>query len=194
MLLIQEVSNRTRAYRVSRPVCLLGFLVVVCLLTGSFQEAGATTIYSYVDERGNAVMTDNYNNIPERYRSKVQITESSPSSRSSGSPMANLHTSVTHLTKDIAKGMKALAPDIPGMSSYQSQILTYAGLIALICLMAMYLSSGQVTRFLALWCLILVGLATPVLLYVSKDGPLDILRGKAGEIQEKQQDRLKHAQ
>jgi hypothetical protein len=60
--------------------------------------------------------------------------------------------------------------------------------------MAMYLSRGQVTRFLALWFLILLGLATPVLLYVSKDGPVDILRGKAGEIQEKQQDRLKHAQ
>ena len=92
------------------------------------------------------------------------------------------------------KGMQGLAPDIPGMTSYQSQILTYAGLMALICLAVMHLSRGQVMRFLALWCLILLGLATPVLLYVSKDGPLDVLRGKAGEIQEKQQDRLKHAQ
>jgi hypothetical protein len=49
-------------------------------------------------------------------------------------------------------------------------------------------------RFLALWCLILLGLATPVLMYVSKDGPVDILRGKAGEIQEKQQEHLKQAQ
>jgi hypothetical protein len=183
----------TRAHRVSQPLCLLGVILLGCLVQGLFQEAGATTIYSYVDERGTAVMTDNYNNIPERYRSKVQITETSPSSHSTGSPMATLHNSVTHVTKDIAQGMKGLAPDIPGMSSYQSQILTYAGLIALVCLAAMYLSRGQVTRFLALWCLILVGLATPVLLYVSKDGPLDILRGKAGEIQEKQQDRLKQA-
>ena len=194
MLMREEVSRRTNVHRVSQLLCLPGFILLGCLVPGLFQEAGATTIYSYVDERGTPVMTDNYNNIPERYRSKVQVTETSPSSHSTGSPMANLHNSVTHLTNDIGKGVKALAPDIPGMSSYQSQILTYAGLIALICLMAMYLSSGQVTRFLALWCLVLVGLATPVLLYASKDGPLDVLRGKAGEIQEKQQDRLKNVQ
>jgi len=185
---------RMRAYLVIQPLCLLGVLLFGWLLPGSLQEAGATTIYSYVDEQGTPVMTDNYNTIPERYRSKVKITDTSPSSPSTGSPMANLHTSVTHVTNDILKGMKGLVPDIPGMTSNQSQLLTYAGLIALICLMAMYLSRSQVTRLLALWCLLLLGLATPVLLYVSKDGPIDILRGKAAEIQEKQQDRLKHAQ
>jgi hypothetical protein len=194
MVMLEEGSMRMRAYLVIQPLCLLGVLLLGWLLPGSLQEAGATTIYSYVDEQGTPVMTDNYNTIPERYRSKVKITDTSPSSQSTGSPMANLHNSVTHVTNDILKGMKGLVPDIPGMTSYQSQILTYAGLIALICIMAMYLSRSQVTRFLALWCLLLLGLATPVLLYVSKDGPIDILRGKAGEIQEKQQDRLKHAQ
>jgi hypothetical protein len=183
-----------RAYLIVQQRCLLGILFSGWLLCGFFQEAQATTIYSYVDEQGTPVMTDNYNSIPARYRTKVKVTESSPSVHSPGSPMANLHGSVTQLTNDLSKGMKGLVPSIPGMTSYQSQILTYAGLAALICLMAMYLSRGQVTRFLALWCLILLGLATPVLLYVSKDGPVDILRGKAGEIQEKQQDHLKHAQ
>jgi hypothetical protein len=183
-----------RAHLIIQPLCLVGMLFSVWLLCGFFQEAHATTIYSYVDEQGTAVMTDNYNTIPERYRSKAKITESSPSVHSSGSPMGNLHGSVTQLTNDLSMGMKGLVPNIPGMTSYQSQILTYAGLAALICLMAMYLSRGQVTRFLALWCLVLLGLATPVLMYVSKDGPVDILRGKAGEIQEKQQDHLKHAQ
>jgi len=185
---------QTKAYLIIHAFCLLGILLSVWLLLGFFQEVYATTIYSYVDEQGTAVMTDNYNSIPERYRSKVKINESSPSSRSTGSPMANLHSSVTHLSNDLLKGMTGLMPDIPGMTSYQSQILIYAGLMALVCVMAMYLSRGQVTKFLALWCLVLLGLATPVLLYVSKDGPVDVLRGKAGEIQEKQQDRLKNAQ
>jgi hypothetical protein len=183
-----------RAHLIIQLCYLVGILFSVWLLCGFLQEAHATTIYSYVDEQGTAVMTDNYNSIPARYRSKAKVTESSPSTHSSGSPMANLHGSVTQLTNDLSKGVKGLIPNIPGMTSYQSQVLTYAGLIALICLMAMYLSRGQVTRFLALWFLILLGLATPVLLYVSKDGPVDILRGKAGEIQEKQQDHLKHAQ
>lgn len=193
MVRIEEGLMRMRARLIIRPLCLVGILASGWFLPGYFQEAYATTIYSYVDEHGTPVMTDNYNTIPERYRSKVKVTESSPSSHSTGSPMANLHSSVTHLTKDLSKGVKALVPDIPGMTSYQSQILTYAGLSAMVCLMAMYLSRGQVARFLTLWLLILLGLATPVLLYVSKDGPAGILRGKAGEIQEKQQDRLKQA-
>jgi hypothetical protein len=185
---------KMRAYLIIQQRCLVGFLFSGWLLCGFFQVAHATTIYSYMDEQGAPVITDNYNTIPPRYRSKVKVTESSPPSHSSGSPMANLHGSVTQLTNDFSKGMKGLVPNIPGMTSYQSQVLTYAGVAALICLMAMYLSRGQVTRFLALWCLILLGLATPVLMYVSKDGPVDILRGKAGEIQEKQQDHLKQAQ
>ena len=36
-------------------------------------------------------------------------------------------------------------------------------------LVAMYLSKGQVVRLLALWCLIMLGLATPVL-YVRVEG------------------------
>jgi hypothetical protein len=193
MVMTGATSTGMRIDRMIRLFCLMGILFSGWLLPGIFQEADATTIYSYVDEQGTPVMTDNYNTIPERYRSKVKVSESSPSSRSTGSPLANFHSSVTHLTKDLSKGMKGMVPDIPGMTSYQSQILTYAGLIALVCLFTMHLSRGQVMRFLALWLLIVLGLATPVLLYISKDGPADVLRGKAGEIQEKQQDRLKQA-
>src|SRR5262245_10568867 len=193
MVRIEEGLMQMRTRLMIRPLCLVGILVSGWPLPGFFQEANATTIYSYVDEHGTPVMTDNYNTIPERYRSKVKVTETSPSSHSTGSPFANLHSSVTHLTKDLSKGMNGLVPDIPGMTSYQSLFRTYAGLIALVCLWAMHLSRGQVARFLALWLLIVVGLVTPVLLYTSKDGPADILRGKAGEIQEKQQDRLKQA-
>ncbi len=185
---------RSRAYPIIQQFCLPGLILLGLLGSGLFLEVYATTLYSYVDERGTAVVTDNYNNIPERYRSKVKITEASPSARSVGSSIANLHNSVTHWTNDTLQSVSGLAPDIPGMTPYQSRVLTFAGLIAIICCMAMYLSRGQITRFLALWCLILLGLATPILLYVSKDGPVDVLRGKAGEIQEKQQDRLKHAQ
>ena len=38
-------------------------------------EASATAIYSYIDEQGTPVMTDNFNTIPERYRTKVKTTE-----------------------------------------------------------------------------------------------------------------------
>ncbi|MEP6891437.1 MAG: hypothetical protein ABI955_12165 [Nitrospirota bacterium] len=40
--------------------------------------ASATTIYSYIDERGTPVLTDNFESIPERYRAKVRVTEQTP--------------------------------------------------------------------------------------------------------------------
>ncbi|HEY7534046.1 MAG TPA: hypothetical protein VH681_14845 [Nitrospiraceae bacterium] len=171
------------------------WLCVLSLVAGFVlcDRAVATTIYSYVDERGNAVMTDNYDTIPVQYRSKVKITES-PSDRAAGTHIGELQRSISHSVRGLVQEVGGLAPNISGLSPHQSQILTWAGVIALICIAVMYLSRGQVTRFLALWFLVLVGIATPVLMYTSKGGPTDVFRTKAGEIQEKQQDRLKQAQ
>ena len=38
-------------------------------------EALATTIYSYIDDQGTPVITDNFKTIPERYRARVRTTE-----------------------------------------------------------------------------------------------------------------------
>jgi hypothetical protein len=82
------------------------------------------------------------------------------------------------------------APNISGLSPSQSEILTYAGLAAIVLLAAMNLSKGPFIRLLALWCLIMIGLATPVLMYVSNDGPMDIMKNKAAQIEKKHQDRV----
>jgi hypothetical protein len=55
----------------------------------------------------------------------------------------------------------------------------------------MYMSKGQGIRLLALWCLIMLGLGTPVLMYVSNDGPMDVMQKQAAQSEKKQQDRLK---
>jgi hypothetical protein len=86
------------------------------------------------------------------------------------------------------------AIEIPGFSPHQSQVLTYAGILGLICIVAANLSRSQVVRFLSLWLLIMIGIATPVLLYVSQDGPASIMRSKASQIQDKQLERFKSAQ
>ena len=55
--------------------------------------------------------------------------------------------------------------------------------------LAMYMSKGQMVRLLALWCLIMLGLATPVLMYVSKDGPMDVMKYKASQVEKQHQNR-----
>jgi len=82
-------------------------------------------------------------------------------------------------------------PNISGLSASQSTILTYAGVAAIILVIAMYMSKGQSIRLLALWCLIMLGLGTPVLLYVSADGPMDVMQKQAAQNEKKVQDRLK---
>jgi len=53
------------------------------------------------------------------------------------------------------------------------------------------MSKGQSIRLLALWCLIMLGLGTPVLMYVSKDGPMDVIQKQAAQNEKKHQDRLR---
>ena len=57
-------------------------------------------------------------------------------------------------------------------------------------LVAMNVMKGQFIRLLAMWCLIMLGLATPVLMYVSDDGPMDVMKNKASQVEKKHQDRV----
>jgi hypothetical protein len=82
------------------------------------------------------------------------------------------------------------APEISGLSPAQSKILTSAGLVGLICVIAMYMSRSQVIKFLSLWVLILTGIVTPVLLYTAQGGASDVMKAKATDAVKKQQDRL----
>ena len=81
-------------------------------------------------------------------------------------------------------------PNISGLSPSQSEILTYAGLATIVLLVSMYMSKGQMVRLLALWCLIMLGLATPVLMYMSKDGPMDVMKYKASQVEKQHQNRV----
>jgi hypothetical protein len=152
----------------------------------------ATTIYSYVDDQGTPVMTDNFENIPERYRAKVRVTEQAPKGTVDHSVAVDLQHKVAGWTNNIGVGFGKFIPTIYGVTHYQSQVLTVGSIAAVVCLLARFFG-GQATRFLSLWCLIMLGLVVPALFFTSQNSPLDRLSGHAGTIQEKQQDRLKQA-
>lgn len=155
--------------------------------------ASATTIYSYIDDRGTPVLTDNFESIPERYRAKVQTTEQAPKGPSNHSAAVRLQQKVSGWAHNIGARLGTFTPNISGLTPYQSQVLSFGGVIAVICLLARFFVRSQVIRFLSLWCLIMLGLTVPALLFTSQDAPLDLLSGQARKIQEKQQDRLQPA-
>lgn len=153
-------------------------------------EALATTMYSYIDEQGTPVITDNLNTVPERHRARVRTTELTPTASQGTSIAGSIHERVSNLGGQLREMASGAVPNISGLSPSQSQILTYAGLAAIVLLIAINLSKGQMVRLLALWCLIMLGLATPVLMYVSKDGPMDAMKNKAAEVEKQHQDRV----
>ena len=153
----------------------------------------ATTIYSYMDDRGTPVLTDNFENIPERYRAKVQVTEQAPKGASDHSAAVRLQETIAGWAHNTGAGLGVPTPNISGLTHYQSQVLSFGGIVAVICLLARIFLRSQVARFLSLWCLIMLGLTVPALLFTSQDAPLDRLTGQAGQIQEKQQKHLQGA-
>ena len=160
------------------------------LMSLAFTDAWATTMYSYIDDQGAPVVTDNFNTIPERYRAKVKTTEQTSNVPQGTSTAGTIHERVTKLGRQFTDMASNSVPNISGLSTSQSKILSYAGVAAIVLFIAMYMSNGQSIRLLALWCLIMLGLATPVLMYVSKDGPMDVIQKQAAQTEKKHQDRL----
>ncbi len=153
----------------------------------------ASTVYSYIDEQGTPVLTDNFESIPERYRAKVRVTEQTPKSPSEHSAAVQLQQKMADLAHNADGMFGSFAPSISGLTHYQSRVLSFGGLVAAICLLARLFGRGQAIRFFSLWGLIMLGLTVPALFFTSQDGPLDRLSGQAGKIQEKQQEHLQHA-
>lgn len=193
-------------------VCVWG-LIAGLLLAGLAVfpfNVRAATIYSYIDEQGNPRFSDSMENIPEKYRAKVKTHEqATPQERPPtvlDSARAMVPTSVIASLKQ--KFMELLQSfGIPvsaataktgttpspasDMSSTQSRILNYAGAAAIVLLLMMYFSKSQLTRLLGLCLLVTLGIATPILLYVSDDGPMTTMRNKANVVGQAQQDRFK---
>jgi hypothetical protein len=163
------------------------------IMPGAFIEAAATTVYSYIDEQGTPVMTDNLNTIPERFRAKVQVTEEAPKGASDHSIAVKVQQQITDLVHNTGIDLNKFVPSLYGFTHFQSKVLSIGGLVAVICLLVRLVGRGQTIRFLSLWCLIMLGLTVPALFFTSQDAPLDRLTGTAGKIQEKQQEHLQRA-
>ena len=187
------ISGLNQRNHEGRWILTIGLLAVVggLFMPLASMEVWATTMYSYIDDQGTPVITDNFNTIPERYRARVKATEQTSSAPPGASTAGAIHERVTNWQSRVKDMASDAVPNISGLSHSQSKILTYAGVAALVLFVVVYMSKGQSIRLLALWFLIMLGLATPVLMYVSKDGPMDVIQKQAAQTEKKHQDRLR---
>ena len=172
---------------------MVAFMGGLLLWIGCFllPEIGdATTIYSYVDDRGTPVMTDKLENIPERYRAKVKVTEQDPQSVSEQSVAGKIQQKITDLIPNTGGEFGKFFPNISGLTHYQSKVLSIGGIVVAFCLCVRPFMRSQAVRFLLLWCLIMAGVTVPALFFTSQDAALDRLTGQVGAIQDKQQKHL----
>ncbi|ALA58783.1 membrane protein of unknown function [Nitrospira moscoviensis] len=172
-------------------MCLLRSSRTACLVSALFlplSTAQAVTIYSYVDDRGNPVYTDSPETIPEKYRARVK-THEQPGPKPPG-VMESVQQTVNDQVNRFGFTKPSFTLRLEGLNDGQARILTYAGGAAVVLLLMMYLSKSQLVRMLGFCLLIVIGIGTPVLMYVSDGGPMDVLKQKATAAGQAQQDRL----
>lgn len=181
---------------------ITGVVVSVLLLTLGAPLSYAGTVYSYLDEQGNLHATDSPDTIPEKYRAKVQTHEQADPQVIPPSKFEAAKQTVRETVQGFGIAVPSMKPrsaqavgsiQFSGISPSQSQILTYAGGAAVVLLIIMYLTKSPMLRLLGLGLLMVIGIGTPLLMYVSEDGPADILKQKALAAGQAQQDRLKPA-
>lgn len=179
------------ATRIRHLILLIGLCIV--LGEGGCAEVWATTIYSYIDDRGNLVYTDSSETIPEKYRAKVKTHEQADSVSKSPSMMQSMQQTIKERVKNYGWSMPSFHFAMEGLTPAQSKIVTYAGAAAVVLLLMMYLSTSQLMRMLGLCLLIVLGIGAPVLIYVSDSGPMDTMKKKAVASGQAQHDRLQQA-
>lgn len=167
-------------------------IMVFCL--APVTEIQATTIYSYIDEHGNPVYTDAPETIPEKYRAKVKTHERVDRTAAGPAETPKKETAQQAMkaqVKDVWTKLLSHRVTVEGLSSGQLDILNYAGAAALVLLIIMFLSKKRpMLRLLCFSLLILLGIGTPVMMYVGEGGTVEVLKKKAIAAGQDQEDRL----
>lgn len=159
----------------------LALLWCGCFMAGSMESAWAAT-YKYVDDKGTVVFTDKLDSIPERYRARVKVVENGESAKVGG-PGATVKQ-VTDRAKDMASRFTIA---IPGLSPYQSTVLTVAFAAAVLMFATMMLSGNKAVQLLMRWLLVLLLIGTTATMYFSEGGLTQKAKGAAKEMERTQQ-------
>ena len=164
-----------------------------CFMAGPIENAGATT-YTYVDDKGTVVFTDNKDNIPARYRARVRVLEEGESKKGGGGLIEKGTAAVEQVTGKITDTASQSPITIPGLSPYQSKVLSLAFVGAVLIAGTMLLSGNPALRFLMRWLLVLLAIGTTASMYFSEGGLAQKATGTAKELERTQQQKSQQLQ
>ena len=168
-----------------------------CFMAGPIENAWAAT-YTYVDDKGTVVFTDNKDNIPARYRARVRVLEEGESKKGGGGLIEKGTAAVEQVTGKITGKITDTASQspitIPGLSPYQSRVLSLAFVGAVLIAGTMLLSGNPALRFLMRWLLVLLAIGTTASMYFSEGGLAQKATGTAKELERTQQQKSQQLQ
>ena len=150
-------------YSINR--CWTGLIMVGICLTW-YGVAGAGPLYVYTDAQGQAVLTDNLEQVPAEFRGRVRTmatAEAPPTAAPAPVAAATVSRSpsasgvVENLLNVIAA--KVGSRTIKGLTAHQTAVIILAGVCWLALLAPIFMSSNPGIRLLCKFLLVLVGVA-----------------------------------
>ena len=132
-------------------------------------------MYSYVNEEGATVITDDLKKVPERYRKQVKVTEST---RQTDESVTDRVEEALSGVWETMRGWKVPLPEtnmISGLTNYQSAVLIGGFVIAALVFAIMALSQSPAIKFAMKWALMFVVVSMIYALYFSE---LDSIGGE----------------
>jgi len=162
-------------------------------MAGPIENAWAAT-YTYVDDKGTVVFTDNKDNIPARYRARVRVLEEGESAKGGGGLIEKGTAAVEQVTGKITGTASQSPITIPGLSPYQSKVLSLACVAAVLMAGTMLLSGNPAVRFLMRWLLVLLAIGTTATMFFSEGGLAQKATGAAKELERTQQQKSQQLQ
>ena len=150
-------------YSINR--CWIGLIMLGICLTW-YGVAGAGPLYVYTDAQGQAVLTDNLEQVPAEFRGRVRTmatAEAPPTAAPAPVAAATVSRSpsasgvVENLLNVIAA--KVGSRTIKGLTAHQTAVTILAGVCWLALLLPIFMSSNPGIRLLCKFLLVLVGVA-----------------------------------
>ena len=168
-------------------------VLVLVLFSVSASLSSAKQMYSYLNDQGNIVATDDLGQVPVQYRKKVKVTEMTESTPSGEHQD---HAGEVPKFTGILETVMEWSPDftISGMSKKQSQWLIGGFLVGTFAAGTLLFSRDPSIKFAMKWVLFLSVVGVAYQLYFTEFGPegaVDRFKTKRQDIEQLHQDRTK---
>ena len=150
-------------YSINR--CWIGLIMLGICLTW-YGVAGAGPLYVYTDAQGQAVLTDNLEQVPAEFRGRVRTMATAEAPLTAApAPVAAATVSQSPSASGVVENLlnviaaKVGSRTIKRLTAHQTAVIILAGVCWLALLLPIFMSSNPGIRLLCKFLLVLVGVA-----------------------------------